>query len=356
MIRARHGRRRPIAIVLALALLLPASAALGQATATVVIDDELEPARLAIVPGTTVTWRNEDGERHRMRSQGGPADFDSGNLEPGETYAFTFTLEGTYPYLDEREDDDVRYHGTIVVSGAGVASSPGALLSSAAVSLVDEEFVPSSIEVATGGTVTWSNDDGDDTHTVTADDGSFSSDVLEGGATYSHTFTEAGTFPYACLIHPEMRGTVVVPGPAVAVSPGATIDASASPAATTSPAPVTSAVPTSSLAPLASAVPAPSPALSAVGSSPPADPSAATDVSLAGRAFQPADVTVPAGSAVRWLNDDTGGHTVTAVDGSFDSGVLTVGSDFTEVFEAAGSFDYFCAIHPEMRGTVTVTE
>jgi plastocyanin len=47
---------------------------------------------------------------------------------------------------------------------------------------------------------------------------------------------------------------------------------------------------------------------------------------------------------------------VTAVDGSFNSGVLTVGNEFTETFETPGSFDYFCAIHPEMRGTVTVTE
>jgi plastocyanin len=83
---------------------------------------------------------------------------------------------------------------------------------------------------------------------------------------------------------------------------------------------------------------------------------AAAEVSLAGRAFQPADVTVPAGAAVRWLNDDSEGHTVTAVDGSFNSGVLTVGNEFTETFETPGSFAYFCAIHPEMRGTVTVTE
>jgi plastocyanin len=65
---------------------------------------------------------------------------------------------------------------------------------------------------------------------------------------------------------------------------------------------------------------------------------------------------VSAGDSVRWTNDDTEGHTVTALDGSFDSGVVTVGGEFVATFEAPGSFDYFCAIHPEMRGTVTVTE
>ncbi len=295
----------------------------------VIITDRLEPAILEVEPGTAVSWRNEDGERHRMRSRTAPSEFDSGNLEPGQTFSFTFTVEGSYPYIDEREDDDPDYHGTIVVTGGAPpagASTAGTLATSVAVSMIDEAFVPSSIEVATGATVTWSNTDGDDEHTVTADDGSFTSDILEGGATFSHTFPEPGTFPYACLIHPEMRATLIVTGPAVAVSPAASID------------------------PSASAAP------SASGSPVPAEPLAAAQVSLAGRAFKPADVAVPAGSAVQWLNDDDEGHTVTAVDGSFNSGVLTVGNEFTEAFETPGSYDYFCAIHPEMRGTVTVTE
>jgi plastocyanin len=79
-------------------------------------------------------------------------------------------------------------------------------------------------------------------------------------------------------------------------------------------------------------------------------------VSLAGRAFTPPDLTVPVGSTVRWLNDDGEGHTVSTLDGSFESGILTVGSEFAHTFSAPGTFEYFCAIHPEMQGTVTVTE
>jgi plastocyanin len=344
----RHASQRQIvslAIALIAGLLAPAAIVLGQGTASVVIGDELEPARLEVAPGTSVTWRNDDDERHRMRSRSGPQEFDSGNLEPGETYTFTFTIEGSYPYIDEREDDDADYHGTIVVVAAASpagASPAGTLAASAAISLIDETFVPSSIEVATGATVTWSNDDGDDTHTVTADDGTFTSDILEGGATFRHTFSAPGTFPYACLIHPEMRATIVVSGPAVTVSPSASAgpSASASPSASAGPSASTGPPAPGSASPLAPGAPVP----------------VAAEVSLAGRAFQPADVTVPAKAAVRWLNDDGEGHTVTAVDGSFNSGVLTVGNVFTETFETPGSFDYFCAIHPEMRGTVTVTE
>ena len=47
---------------------------------------------------------------------------------------------------------------------------------------------------------------------------------------------------------------------------------------------------------------------------------------------------------------------LTADDGSFNSGIMTVGDEFSTTFGTAGTFDYFCAIHPEMTGTVTVSE
>jgi hypothetical protein len=47
-------------------------------------------------------------------------------------------------------------------------------------------------------------------HTVTADDGSFKSDRLESGATFSHKFATAGTFAYHCAIRASMKGTVTV--------------------------------------------------------------------------------------------------------------------------------------------------
>ena len=64
--------------------------------------------------------------------------------------------------------------------------------------------------------------------------------------------------------------------------------------------------------------------------------------------------SVPAGTTVTWQNDDSAPHTATASDGSFDSGSLDQGQTFSHTFEAAGTFEYACAIHPTMTGTVTV--
>jgi plastocyanin len=70
-------------------------------------------------------------------------------------------------------------------------------------------FSPTSITVARGTTVTWTNLDSV-AHTVTADDGSWGSGTLGHGATYSHVFTSPGTYTYHCAIHPFMTGTVMV--------------------------------------------------------------------------------------------------------------------------------------------------
>ena len=71
-------------------------------------------------------------------------------------------------------------------------------------------FSPNNLTVKTGATVTWVNKDST-THTVTSDNGAFtSSSNLNPGSNYTFTFTKAGTYPYHCSIHPEMKGTIVV--------------------------------------------------------------------------------------------------------------------------------------------------
>lgn len=75
-------------------------------------------------------------------------------------------------------------------------------------------------------------------------------------------------------------------------------------------------------------------------------------VSIAGFAFEPPDLRVPEGTEVTWTNDDPTPHTVTADDGSFDSGTLEPGATFSVA--ADGSITYFCAIHPAMKGSLTV--
>jgi len=71
------------------------------------------------------------------------------------------------------------------------------------------KFDPADTTIKVGTTVTWTNQDAS-AHTVTADDGSWSSDSLNQGATYSRTFDQAGNYSYQCSIHPSMVGTIVV--------------------------------------------------------------------------------------------------------------------------------------------------
>jgi plastocyanin len=76
-------------------------------------------------------------------------------------------------------------------------------------------FNPSTKSVAVGTTITWTNKDGV-THTVTSGapgspNGTFDSGNMGNGATFSHTFSSAGTFPYYCRIHgAAMTGTITV--------------------------------------------------------------------------------------------------------------------------------------------------
>ncbi len=72
--------------------------------------------------------------------------------------------------------------------------------------------------------------------------------------------------------------------------------------------------------------------------------------------FTPAELSVPAGTTVTWVNDDDIPHTVVSDDKTaFRSQVLDTGQRFSFTFKTAGSFGYFCSIHPHMTGRVTVT-
>lgn len=83
----------------------------------------------------------------------------------------------------------------------------------APVAIVDDEFRPSELTVTAGTTVVWTNQ-GQHSHTVTANDRAFDSGTLEGGQTFSVTFDEVGRVPYYCQIHGEpgsgMNGVVIV--------------------------------------------------------------------------------------------------------------------------------------------------
>jgi plastocyanin len=70
-------------------------------------------------------------------------------------------------------------------------------------------FTPATITVPAGTTVTWENRD-DIPHTVVSDEKVFRSKALDTDDTFSYTFTQRGTYPYFCGLHPKMTGTIVV--------------------------------------------------------------------------------------------------------------------------------------------------
>jgi len=78
-----------------------------------------------------------------------------------------------------------------------------------AVQIADSAFSPSTLTIAVGDTVTWTNADGRP-HTVTSDGGAFDSGNLDEGGAFSFTFSEPGTYTYHCNYHGEMQATVIV--------------------------------------------------------------------------------------------------------------------------------------------------
>ena len=80
--------------------------------------------------------------------------------------------------------------------------------------LTTDAFSPNPIQVSVGTTVTWTNDDAQP-HTVNSGEnatpsGLFDSPIMPPAGTFEYTFTEAGEFPYFCILHPNMVGTVSV--------------------------------------------------------------------------------------------------------------------------------------------------
>ena len=100
-------------------------------------------------------------------------------------------------------------------------------------------------------------------------------------------------------------------------------------------------------------VQAPAPSAPAAG----AQAQQSISVNIQNFAFDPPNITVAPGTTVTWTNNDSAPHTVTATDpaGAFDSGTLRPGQSFSVTFTQPGTtYAYYCAIHPSMRGTVTV--
>ena len=82
--------------------------------------------------------------------------------------------------------------------------------------------------------------------------------------------------------------------------------------------------------------------------------SATPEVKIDNFSFGPGTLTVAVGTTVTWTNRDDIPHTVVSTDGVFKSKVLDTDEKFSFTFSKAGSYPYFCSIHPKMTGKVVV--
>ena len=195
-------------------------------------------------------------------------------------------------------------------------------------------YEPRIVEASVGDTITWTNT-GVLPHTVTAGDGSFDSDVVAKGATWSFNPKVAGTFPFECTLHKMMKGMLIVhPAPA-----GAEEGAGASPAVDT-PTAQSSGAATIAAPSAPAGAPAPRKVLANILAS----------------GYTPATIEANVGDTIIWMNVDAKAHTVTAADASFTSGKVAKGASWSFTATRAGTFAYVCDYHLEMKGVLVVRD
>ena len=83
-------------------------------------------------------------------------------------------------------------------------------------------------------------------------------------------------------------------------------------------------------------------------------PAATAEVKIDNFSFSPQEINVAVGTSVTWTNRDDIPHTVVSTDGVFKSKVRDTDEKFSYTFTKAGTYSYYCSIHPKMTGKVVV--
>ncbi len=78
------------------------------------------------------------------------------------------------------------------------------------------------------------------------------------------------------------------------------------------------------------------------------------EITIENYAYNPAQITIAAGTKITWTNKDKIAHTATGDDKSFDSGLLKTNAQFSKVFSSPGKFAYHCTPHPNMKAQIVV--
>ena len=312
------------------------------------------PSEVLIIKGETVTWKNTDSAAHTVTSVtsgGSPSGvFDSGLFMAGQSYSFTFYDSGRYDYIclvhpwmqgnvivadiDIEEEEEPVYvppppppspkqyppsSSSADVNIAKDSASPGC-------ERYNSCYLPSMFAVEEGSSITWYNADAA-AHTVTSGtpgdgpDGVFDSGMMMAGNSFSQRFYNVGEYPYFCLLHPWMLGSVIVQESSEPVY-----------------VPPTPSTPTPQ-----PEYPGPAPAgtnvLMARGS-------AAPGCEETRSCYEPYRISGGKYSTVTWYNADSAVHTVTSgspgngPSGLFDSGMMMAGTSFSHRFDKDGSFHF----------------
>ena len=302
------------------------------------------PDNLTIAVGTTVVWTNNDPTAHHtVTSAPGNGTISSGDMAQGAIYNFTFTSPGTFNII-------CLYHSWMkqvikVVTGPG--SSPSVVTVSmpngAGAPSGAPGYSPDVLNITTGTTVVWVNNDPTAHHTVTsvAGNGTISSGDMAQGASFNYTFTTPGTYNYICVYHSWMKGTVVVTGPPITSSTSSSSASSSSASSSSSSSSSSSGA-----------------SLNAIQVSMPAGAGNPTGAP----GFSPSSLTLVIGvnNTVTWTNNDSPSHHDVAST-SAPAGVAPIaspdmppGSSFTYTFTVPGTYTIVCTYHFWMKMTVTV--
>ena len=290
----------------------PALAQSGSST-TKIVDFTYAPLSQTVDAGTTITFANNGARPHTVTDRGGT--FDTGPVSPGASGTVTFSVPGHYFFFCRI--NPAKMNGEITVKSVGDVKAVRVQAVDPARDGAKLTFDPNEISVKAGEAVTLANVGGKP-HSLTADDGSFDTGIVnpgaQGGRFAGSNATiipvKAGTFPFHCEVHPEaMKGTLTVTGQA---PPG-----------------------------VAGAANAPNKA----------------EVKIVDFAFDPKETSVAPGGTVTWKNTGKAPHTATFDDvEKLDTGSLAPGLDGALVAPAQpGSYSYRCNIHPaKMRGVLVV--
>jgi predicted secreted protein with PEFG-CTERM motif len=227
-------------------------------------------------------------------------------------------------------------HHAATVTNAPGSATPGC-------EATDDCFIPSTVTIEAGGTVTWDNTD-NAAHTATGGtptdgpSGAFDTSLMMAGGSFSVTFDEAGTYPYFCMVHPWMQGTVIVEAAGAAEAEAAAAEAAAAEAAAAEAAAAQAAA--------AQAAAQAAAAEAAAAEAAAAEAAAAEAAAMSTPSIDPADYISASGASVTSITANSDDDTIVIAIDATDDGVLSVGLDDTVI----GAFDdgsYFVLIDNE---------